>query len=89
MTCETGRNVPVQKLNLVSKYFHDYTFRSCKVLDIGGTSGYRRLLEQVFQSATVWILNADDNVKSTPSVRASALEFPFITRLGMWSQRLT
>jgi SAM-dependent methyltransferase len=76
MSCET--DVPIQKLRLVSKYFHDYTFTSCKVLDIGGISGYRRLMEQIFQPATVYILNADDNVKSTPSVMASALELPFI-----------
>ena len=63
-------DVPVQKLRLVSKYFRDYTFTSCKVLDIGVILGYRHLLERIFQSATVYILNADDNVKSTPSVLA-------------------
>ena len=78
MRRETGRHIPVQKLDLVSKYFRDYKFRSYKVLDIGGISGYRFLLEQIFPSATVYILNADDNVKSTPSVRASALELPFV-----------
>jgi SAM-dependent methyltransferase len=78
MSYETRHRIPVQKLNLVAKHLGDHTFKSCKVLDIGGISGYRSLLEQVFPSASVYILNTDNNVKSTPAVRASALELPFI-----------
>jgi SAM-dependent methyltransferase len=70
--------VPVQKLNLVLKYFRNYPLKNCSVLDIGGISGYRSLLEQIFRSADVYILNLDENVKSTPSIRASALELPFV-----------
>jgi len=68
-----------KKLEILSEYFSSIRFaNTAKILDVGGTRFYYHMLEDIFKSGEVYLLNINpDDVKGIRSFIGDATKLPF------------